>query len=187
MNKMYQKNIPGGENPAKRQFDGFTLIELLVVVLIIGILSSIALPQYTKAVEKSRVAEAKTVLKTLLNAEMLYGLANGASTDSLSELDISIAGTYDRWSNKPDSALITNNFTYFVDEAVCASAGGCTPGTDLLICAERKGKNYSVCSGGPQYDGGWSYGKFWCSGTDEDCKAAGAVKDESADTDYFFK
>ena len=52
----------------KNTTKGFTLIELLVVVLIIGILSSIALPQYQKAVEKSRAVQAVTLARTLQTA-----------------------------------------------------------------------------------------------------------------------
>ncbi|MBR3632420.1 MAG: pilin [Elusimicrobiaceae bacterium] len=55
----------------------FTLIELLVVVLIIGILSAIALPQYEKAVVKSRFAEAFVNLKTIANAVQVCELETG--------------------------------------------------------------------------------------------------------------
>ena len=47
-----------------------------VVVLIIGILSSVALPQYTKAVERARATEAVVQMATITQAIDRYILAN---------------------------------------------------------------------------------------------------------------
>ncbi len=52
--------------------EGFTLIELLIVVAILGILASIAVPNYRDATIKSRVTKVKMDLRTLGTALQTY-------------------------------------------------------------------------------------------------------------------
>lgn len=61
---------------------GFTLIELLVVVLIIGILAAIALPMYTKTVEKTRATQIITLAKSMTDAMERWLLENPGGTQN---------------------------------------------------------------------------------------------------------
>ncbi|MGB2578343.1 prepilin-type N-terminal cleavage/methylation domain-containing protein [Elusimicrobium simillimum] len=93
---------------------GFTLIELLVVVLIIGILAAIALPQYTKAVEKSRVTEALSNLKTIRDNSQMYVMAHGFPNPQLLDQDFANAVDIELTGGSWDSEgyYVTKNFKY---------------------------------------------------------------------------
>ena len=70
---------------------GFTLLELLVVVLIIGILASIALPQYQMAVTKAKVASILPLMRRWKDALAEYKLQHGDYDydGNMSSLDVS--------------------------------------------------------------------------------------------------
>lgn len=76
-----------------KKISGFTLIELLVVVLIIGILAAVAVPQYQKAIEKSKSVQALTLLKSVYQAAKEYELANGSWPTSFDNLSVKIPWT----------------------------------------------------------------------------------------------
>ena len=54
------------------QILGFSLIELMIVIVIIGILSAIAIPNYIKYVRSSRTAEAKTNVNAIAQYNEQY-------------------------------------------------------------------------------------------------------------------
>ena len=56
---------------------GFSAIELMVVVIIIGILATMALPNFSKAAERARIRSALAVLSAIHSAERVYYLDQG--------------------------------------------------------------------------------------------------------------
>ena len=69
---------------------GFTLIELLVVVLIIGILAAVALPNYQRAVEISRVGAAISYSRAFRDSMDRYFMAHGKFASRPEQLDIGL-------------------------------------------------------------------------------------------------
>ncbi len=95
--------------------NAFTLIELLVVVLIIGVLAAVALPQYTKSVEKSKAAEMDTMLSAIERSVSAVILENGSIPDSLSinDLSVEIPGASGGVFNGADT-ISTKDFRYLL-------------------------------------------------------------------------
>ncbi len=71
---------------------GFTLLELLVVVLIIGILASVALPQYRKAVAKARAVQVVSFVRTMQQMVEILELDTPSCPSGCEYCDIRLTG-----------------------------------------------------------------------------------------------
>ena len=82
------KNIAGQK--IKNAQRGFTLIELLVAVLMVGILSAVAVPQYQKAIQKTKYAKMLPLMHSLVSAQKIYYLQHGEYATSFEALDVDL-------------------------------------------------------------------------------------------------
>lgn len=58
----------------------FTIVELLVVVIVIGVLASMAVPNFSRMKERAVEKQARTMVKQILSREKNYRYTNASSS-----------------------------------------------------------------------------------------------------------
>lgn len=105
----------------KKNNFGFTLIELLAVVLMIGILTSVALPQYRRSVQRAEAMEALVNLKTIFDSAKRYRAANSETPGSLKGLDVQF---FDADPNSSTPIIGNYKYMFFNDHVSACRVDG---------------------------------------------------------------
>ncbi len=171
----------------------FTLIELLVVVLIIGVLSAIALPQYEKAVTKTRIMTGMAIGRGLMTALDEYYLANSGFTAVYDNLVLNVPPNYTDANGTPYNTVNAGSALYYNagktgQQMFKIQSGGVVQYQYRL----PNGKNINIYfySSYATAENGAYKGRIYCTGQNNAaaatayCKAIGGVKDGSK---YFLK
>ena len=162
---------------------GFTLIEMLVVVLIIGILAGIALPQYNRAVEKSKVAQALITLKYMRDRGQEFELThdmNNYDNWPLTNADVGIELPSD-WecSTEIDEDEFCCSKEWCFENASCAygSGGECKPSLPVAIRLKPGKDINNFYNSGSLYEIYYeSDGLLYCFGFGSYCSIIGKTK-----------
>ena len=99
---------------------GFTLIELLTVVLIVGILTAVALPQYRKSIQRAEAANALINLKTIFDSAKRTYTASSQWPARFNQIDAKLLAN--TGADLSTNSIQSGDFTYTLNNDQTVSA-----------------------------------------------------------------
>lgn len=136
---------------------GFTLIELVVVALLVVILTSIGLPQYTRSLKRARSSEGLAQGKMIFDSAVRYRAETGGSgPDTFNVLDVTL-----EYDGDLDTNTITmGDFTYTLESS------------DLAVAHSEDGYTFKFNYPEEKADGVYA-DILCCPGSNDICKNMG--------------